>query len=197
MRDGIQGRNWRQLHKSMEPIYLESAVQAGGGGVLMWGMLTLHTLGSLIPILTSFDCHSLIKTILEDHAHCLKSQFTNLVTATSSVIMDPKVQVDGGRRYSSINKQQLCEANVMSKLISKKSIRVGWSSFKEQTNTNKLPAMSSPSNYTPLSFLPHRMLTQTSHQTLAFYTPLDEVQTKTGTRNTTCQPSLPVRSIRS
>ena len=40
-------RSWRKQHESMDP---SCPLQAGGGGVLVWGMLSWHTLGPLIPI---------------------------------------------------------------------------------------------------------------------------------------------------
>ncbi len=35
---------------SMDPSGLVSMVHAGGGGVMVWGILSLHTLGPLVPI---------------------------------------------------------------------------------------------------------------------------------------------------
>ena len=43
-------RIWHQQCKSMDPSCLLSAVQADGGGVIVWGMFSWHTLGSLIQI---------------------------------------------------------------------------------------------------------------------------------------------------
>ena len=40
----------RQQHESMDPTCLGSKVQAGGGGVMVWGMFSWHTSGLLIPI---------------------------------------------------------------------------------------------------------------------------------------------------
>ncbi len=36
--------------KSMDPSCLVSMVQAGGGGVMVWGIFSWHTLGRLVPI---------------------------------------------------------------------------------------------------------------------------------------------------
>ncbi len=44
------GRIWRKVHESMEPSFLVSTVQAGGGGVMVWGIFSWHTLGPLVPI---------------------------------------------------------------------------------------------------------------------------------------------------
>ncbi len=45
-----QIRIWRKEHESMDPSCLVSTVQAGGGGVMVWGIFSWHTLGPLIPI---------------------------------------------------------------------------------------------------------------------------------------------------
>ncbi len=42
-------RIWRKEHESMDPSCLVSAVQAGGGGVMVWGIYFWHTLGPLVP----------------------------------------------------------------------------------------------------------------------------------------------------
>ncbi len=41
---------WHKEHESMDPSCLVSTVQAGGGGVMMWGIFSWHTLGPLVPI---------------------------------------------------------------------------------------------------------------------------------------------------
>ncbi len=38
-------RIWRKEHESMDPSCLVSTVQAGGGGVMGWGIFSWHTLG--------------------------------------------------------------------------------------------------------------------------------------------------------
>ncbi len=43
-------RIWRKEHESMDPSCLISTVQAGGGGVMVWGIFSWHTLGLLVPI---------------------------------------------------------------------------------------------------------------------------------------------------
>ncbi len=40
-------RIWRKEHESMDPFCLVSTVQAGGGGVMVWGIFSWHTLGPL------------------------------------------------------------------------------------------------------------------------------------------------------
>ena len=39
-----------EQHESMDPSCLVSPVQAAGGGVMVWGIFSWHTLGSLVPI---------------------------------------------------------------------------------------------------------------------------------------------------
>ncbi len=38
---------WRKEHESMDPSCLVSTVQAGGGGVMVWGIFSQHTLAGL------------------------------------------------------------------------------------------------------------------------------------------------------
>ncbi len=53
-------RIWRKEHGSMDPSCLVSMVQAGGGGVMVWGIFSWHNLGPLVPInWASFKRHSL------------------------------------------------------------------------------------------------------------------------------------------
>ncbi len=42
-------RIWCKEHESMDPSCLVSTVQAGGGGVMVWGISSWHTLGPLVP----------------------------------------------------------------------------------------------------------------------------------------------------
>ncbi len=41
---------WHKKHESMDPSCLVSTVQAAGGGVMVWGIFSWHTLGPLVPI---------------------------------------------------------------------------------------------------------------------------------------------------
>ncbi len=43
-------RIWRKEHDSMDPSCHVSTVQVGGGGVMVWGIFSWHTLGPLVPI---------------------------------------------------------------------------------------------------------------------------------------------------
>jgi len=50
-------RIWRKQNEKMDP----SCLVAGGGGVMVWGMFSWHTLGPLVPIghrLNSLPEHS-------------------------------------------------------------------------------------------------------------------------------------------
>uniref|UniRef100_A0A8C6U1E2 Uncharacterized protein n=1 Tax=Neogobius melanostomus TaxID=47308 RepID=A0A8C6U1E2_9GOBI len=41
-------RIWRKQNENMDPSCLVSTVQAGGGGVMVWGMFSWPTLGPLV-----------------------------------------------------------------------------------------------------------------------------------------------------
>ncbi len=61
-------RIWCKEHEIMDPSCLVSTVQAAGGGVMVWGIFSWHTLGPLVPIE-----HCLYATanlsIVADHVH--------------------------------------------------------------------------------------------------------------------------------
>ncbi len=59
---------WRKEHKSMDPSCLVSMVQAGGGGVIVWGIFSWHTLGPLIPIEHCLNTTANL-SIVGDHVH--------------------------------------------------------------------------------------------------------------------------------
>ncbi len=52
-------RIMRKEHESMDPSCLVSMVQAGGGGVMVWGDIFLAHFGILSTNWASFKCHSL------------------------------------------------------------------------------------------------------------------------------------------
>ena len=52
----------------MDPFYLVSTVQAGGGGVLVWGIFSWHTLGPLVPIEHRVNATACL-SIVADHVH--------------------------------------------------------------------------------------------------------------------------------
>jgi len=41
----IQMEDWHKLNENMDPSCLVTTVQAGGGGVMVWGMFSWHNLG--------------------------------------------------------------------------------------------------------------------------------------------------------
>ncbi len=43
-------RIWHKEHERMDPSCLVSTVQAGGGGVMVWGIISWHALGPLVSI---------------------------------------------------------------------------------------------------------------------------------------------------
>ncbi len=59
---------WRKVHESMDSSCLVSTVQAGGGGVMVWGIFSWHTLGPLVPIEHRLNATSYL-SIVADHVH--------------------------------------------------------------------------------------------------------------------------------
>jgi len=60
-------RIWRKEHESMDPSCLVLTVQAGGG-VMVWGIFSWHTLGSLVPNDYHFNATAYL-IIVADHVH--------------------------------------------------------------------------------------------------------------------------------
>ncbi len=52
----------------MDPSCLVSTVQAGGGGVMVWGIFSWHTLGPLVPIEHRLNA-TVYLSIIADHVH--------------------------------------------------------------------------------------------------------------------------------
>ncbi len=61
-------RIWHKEHESMDPSCLVSTVQAGGGGVMVWGIFYWHTLGPLVPIEHRLNI-TVYLSIVADHVH--------------------------------------------------------------------------------------------------------------------------------
>ncbi len=59
---------WCKEHESMDPPCLVSTVQAGGGGVMVWGIFSWHTLGPLLPIEHRWNTTAYL-SIVADHVH--------------------------------------------------------------------------------------------------------------------------------
>ncbi len=80
-------RIWRKEHESMDPSCLVSMVQVGGGGgVMVWGIFSWHTLGPLVPIEHHLKCTA-YPSIVADHVHPFMTTVYHLLMATSSRIM--------------------------------------------------------------------------------------------------------------
>ncbi len=52
----------------MDPSCLVSTVQAGGGGVMVWGIFSSHTLGPLVPVEYRLNATAYL-SIVADHVH--------------------------------------------------------------------------------------------------------------------------------
>ncbi len=52
----------------MDPSCLVSTVQASGGGVMVWGIFSWHTLGPLVPIEHRLHVTAYL-SIVADHVH--------------------------------------------------------------------------------------------------------------------------------
>ncbi len=52
----------------MDPSYLVSTVQAGGGVVMVWGIFSWHSLGALVPIEHHLNGTAYL-SIVADHDH--------------------------------------------------------------------------------------------------------------------------------
>ncbi len=61
-------RIWRKEHESMDPPCLVSMVQAGVGGVMVWGIFSWHNLGPLVPIEHRLNTTAYL-SIVVDHVH--------------------------------------------------------------------------------------------------------------------------------
>ncbi len=61
-------RIWREEHESMDPSSIVSTVQAGGGGIMVWGIFSWHTLGLLVPIEHRLNATAYL-SIVADYVH--------------------------------------------------------------------------------------------------------------------------------
>uniref|UniRef100_A0A8D3DL82 Uncharacterized protein n=1 Tax=Scophthalmus maximus TaxID=52904 RepID=A0A8D3DL82_SCOMX len=60
-------RIWRKQHESVDPSCLVSTVQVGGGGVMVWGIFSWHTLGPLVQIEHRLNATAYL-SIVADHS---------------------------------------------------------------------------------------------------------------------------------
>ncbi len=79
-------RIWRKEHESMDPSCLVLMVQAGGRGVMVWGIFSWHTLGPLVPIEYRLNATAYL-SIVADHVHPFMTTVFPSSDATSSRIM--------------------------------------------------------------------------------------------------------------
>ncbi len=70
----------------MDPSFLVSTVQAAGGGVMVWGIFSWHTLGSLVPIEHRLNATAYL-SIVADYVHPFMTTVYPSSDATSSRIM--------------------------------------------------------------------------------------------------------------
>ncbi len=84
-------RIWRKEHESMDPCCLVSTVQAGGGGVMVWGIFSWHTLGLLVPIEYRLNTTADL-SIVADHVHPFMTTVYPSSDAASSRIMHRAVK---------------------------------------------------------------------------------------------------------
>ncbi len=78
-------RIWRKEHESMDPSCLVSTVQAGGG-VIVWGIFSWHTLGILVPIEHRLNAPVYL-SVVADHVHPFMTTVYHLLMTTSSRIL--------------------------------------------------------------------------------------------------------------
>uniref|UniRef100_A0A803K269 Tc1-like transposase DDE domain-containing protein n=1 Tax=Xenopus tropicalis TaxID=8364 RepID=A0A803K269_XENTR len=71
MLPGLMIRIWRKQNENMDPSCLVTTVQAGGGGVMVWGMFSWHTSGPLVPIGHRLNATA-YQSIVSDHASARK-----------------------------------------------------------------------------------------------------------------------------
>ncbi len=79
-------RTRRKEHESMDPFCLVSTVQTCGGGVMVWGIFSWHTLGPLVPIEHRLNA-TVYLSIVADHVHPFMTTVYPSSDATSSRIM--------------------------------------------------------------------------------------------------------------
>ncbi len=71
-------RIWRKERESMDRSSLVSTFQAAGGGLMVWGIFSWHTLGPLVPIEHCLNTTAYL-SIVADHDIPLWLQFTHLL----------------------------------------------------------------------------------------------------------------------
>ncbi len=64
----VRVRIWCKEHEIMDPSCLVSTVQAGGGGLMVWGVFYWQTLDPLVPIEHRLNA-TVYLSIVSDHVH--------------------------------------------------------------------------------------------------------------------------------
>ncbi len=88
-------RIWSTEHESMDPSCLVSMVQAGCGGIMVWGVFSWHTLGLLVPIEHCLNATAWV--LLLTMSIPLWLQCTHLLMSTSSRIMHHVTKLKSSR----------------------------------------------------------------------------------------------------
>ncbi len=79
-------KSWYKELEIMDPSCLCSTVQAGCGGVILWGIFSWHTLGPLVTIEHCLNATAYL-SIVADHVHPFMTTVYPSSDATSSRIM--------------------------------------------------------------------------------------------------------------
>jgi len=64
-----RARIWLEQNENMDPSCLVTTVQAGGCGVMVWGVFSWHTLGPLVPIGHRLNATAYLSIVSADHVH--------------------------------------------------------------------------------------------------------------------------------
>ncbi len=76
---------WRKEHESLDQSCLISMVQAGGGGVMVWGIFSWHTLGPLVPTEHRLNATAYL-SIVSDQVHPFMTTVYLLMTTSSRIM---------------------------------------------------------------------------------------------------------------
>ncbi len=90
----------------MDPSCLVSTVQAGGGGVIVWGMFSWHTLGPLVPTEHCLNATAYL-SIVSDHVHPFMTTVYHLLMATSSRIMHHVTKLKSSQTWQWVHHSQM------------------------------------------------------------------------------------------
>ena len=77
----------------MDPTCFVSVVQAGGGVVMVFGIFSWHTLGSIVPINHGLNSAANLSTVA-DHVLPFMAKIYHLLMATSSMVMHHAIKAE-------------------------------------------------------------------------------------------------------